>query len=299
VTLYIFNPEHDLCLANGDRNFVPPASALAFASQGKGIMSILYGDAACVVAADELCGWIADNGLECVDSIVPWGWDYRVRQMALRAGVAPSLLPSDEYIDMIVRCQHRTRILPLQEHARCAKTVEEVEALLTAVGRIVLKAPLSGAGRGLRWVDATLSEHDRRWIEKTAAMQQCVIVEERLDVADDFAIEFWREADSIVNMGLSLFATQSGVYRHNILLNDDAIRERLHLDATVEMRIAKWLMENLDDYCGPVGVDMMRTTDGRLVVGEINLRHTMGMVAHKVLQMHPEQEGRHWLPAKK
>ena len=26
--IYIFNPEHDLCIANGDENFVPPRSAV-------------------------------------------------------------------------------------------------------------------------------------------------------------------------------------------------------------------------------------------------------------------------------
>ena len=29
--IYIFNPEHDLCIANGDENFVPPRSAMGFA----------------------------------------------------------------------------------------------------------------------------------------------------------------------------------------------------------------------------------------------------------------------------
>ena len=27
---YIFNPEHDLCLANGSPHYLPPASALKF-----------------------------------------------------------------------------------------------------------------------------------------------------------------------------------------------------------------------------------------------------------------------------
>lgn len=31
--IYIFNPEHDLCIANGDENFVPPRSAVGFAKE--------------------------------------------------------------------------------------------------------------------------------------------------------------------------------------------------------------------------------------------------------------------------
>ena len=49
----IFNPEHDLCLANGDPNFVPPESALRFGRECAGLNS-----------------WI-----ETGDGIIPWGWD--------------------------------------------------------------------------------------------------------------------------------------------------------------------------------------------------------------------------------
>ena len=30
---YIFNPEHDLCLASGEVDYIPPASAVEFAHQ--------------------------------------------------------------------------------------------------------------------------------------------------------------------------------------------------------------------------------------------------------------------------
>ena len=31
--IYIFNPEHDLCIANGDENFVPPRFAVGLAKE--------------------------------------------------------------------------------------------------------------------------------------------------------------------------------------------------------------------------------------------------------------------------
>ena len=40
--LCIFNPEHDLCLANGNRHFMPPSSALQFAREGVSIMQVVY-----------------------------------------------------------------------------------------------------------------------------------------------------------------------------------------------------------------------------------------------------------------
>ena len=37
----IFNPEHDLCLANGTPHYMPPVSALRFAQQSASLMQIL------------------------------------------------------------------------------------------------------------------------------------------------------------------------------------------------------------------------------------------------------------------
>ena len=34
---FIFNPEHDLCLADGTEDFIPPAAVLQFAQQGEWI----------------------------------------------------------------------------------------------------------------------------------------------------------------------------------------------------------------------------------------------------------------------
>ena len=47
----IFNPEHDLCLANGGRNYVPPASARTFAAESCGLMGLLY---PCYCSRDQL-----------------------------------------------------------------------------------------------------------------------------------------------------------------------------------------------------------------------------------------------------
>ncbi|MCX4335139.1 MAG: hypothetical protein OSJ55_09715 [Bacteroidales bacterium] len=40
----IFNPENDLCLANGDVNFVPTASALKFGRYCPGITGLIAGE---------------------------------------------------------------------------------------------------------------------------------------------------------------------------------------------------------------------------------------------------------------
>lgn len=69
----IFNPEHDLCMANGDANFVPPFSALEFGRDCAGLTSYIQK---------------AGDG-----EIVPWGWDAVLKQRLVKQGVpvSPSL----------------------------------------------------------------------------------------------------------------------------------------------------------------------------------------------------------------
>ena len=69
--MYIFNPEHDLCLANGDIHFVPPESALALGRDCGSITKYMRG-----------LDSNADNGAK----IVPWGWNYVLRERLFKRG---------------------------------------------------------------------------------------------------------------------------------------------------------------------------------------------------------------------
>ncbi len=288
MTLYIFNPEHDICLANGDRNFVPPQSALDFAREGVGLMKVLYGDDSEVICAEDYHRW--RNSHAEPDNIVPWGWNLRLKQQLLKQGAEPSLLPADDWLEKLRNMQHRSTILPLQPHAASVVSVDEVVLFVERYKSIVLKAPWSGAGRGLRWVDSKLSATDESWIKKIVSMQRSVIVEKRLRVADDFALEMEIKNHKAESKGMSLFVTQSGVYRHNILLPDEAIRERVRFDSEREALLLHWVQTNIATfYDGPLGIDMIHAEDGGIYVSELNLRHTMGMVAHKMMEIHQDK----------
>lgn len=292
-TLYVFNPEHDLCLANGDPNYVPPASALDFARRGVGNMRVIYGDDAEVIAADDFALWRSRHDDAALRKIVPWGWDARLKQTLLRQGADIRLLPSDLYIDRLRNLQHRSTVMPLQPLVWQARSAGDVAGLLSQYPRLVLKAPWSGSGRGLRWVDKALSSQDEAWIAKTVEAQHCVMVEVRYNVKENFAFEFYIEDDMVRLAGLSLFVTQSGVYRHNILLSDDEIRRRLNISPDAESALMHWIrMAIVPDYEGYLGIDLILTDEGEVVVSEVNLRHTMGIVAHQYLLRHPELEGR-------
>lgn len=293
MTLAIFNPEHDLCLANGRAHYLPPQSAVAFARRSASLMQILYPDALCTSLYD------LPSLNSQLSTIIPWGWNLVLKQDLLDRGVPAALLPADGQLDTWRRLQHRATILPLQPDCHPIQTIDEAEAILLRHPQSVFKAPWSGAGRGLRWVAGSLTPHDVAWIEKVIREQntvssdvRCVIHQPRYDITDDFALLYHIETHSLRFVGYSLFKTASGVYRGNILLPDDEIQCRVGIDTKQQDVIEKWIKENLvGHYQGPLGIDLFRTVDGDIHVSELNLRHTMGHVAHAYLQQHPDVVG--------
>lgn len=269
MRLCVFNPEHDLCLAKGRWNYVPPRSAVDFARRDASLMSVLYPDAVCTSVYDDFLH-------SQLDEITAWGWDAVVKHELLKRGIPAALLPSDDEINTIRELQHRSTVLPLQPDCHEVHSIEDMESLLKKSEHWVMKAPWSGAGRGLRWVHGTLSSIDRDWLVKTVAAQRCVIAEPRRDVAADLALEYMDGAF----FGYSYFKTGSGVYKENVPWKDEQIEAAFPV-REARSRIEPWLAANVwPRYRGPLGVDLMLCADGSIHVAEINLRHTMGMVAH-------------------
>ena len=313
----IFNPEHDLCLGNGRAHYMPPQSAVALAQQNAGLMSVLYPDATYssayelstegrhTTAEPTLNSQLSTEGRRpsvelTLNSIIPWGWNVVLRQQLLDAGVDSRLLPSQEWLERLRRLQHRTTLLPLQPETHWAKSLDEAEGLLNALPRAVLKAPWSGSGRGLRWVEGTLTDLDKQWVQRTTSHQGGVIVEPMRDIELECALEYKvrsRGGKPVLHFrGLSLFESRHGVYRGNWLWDDDTIQRlieaRTNQFSKTRSAVERWLRSTIVPYSsGPIGIDLYVDSQGRLHVGEMNLRHTMGMVAHALLQQHPSWEG--------
>ena len=287
MRLCIFNPEHDLCLAKGRAHYVPPRSAVEFARRDANIMSVLYPDALCCSVYD-LSPFTSH--LSPFTLVEAWGWDAVVKHELLKLGIPAELLPSDEEIDTIRELQHRSTVLPLQEDCHEVRSIENMESLLKRGEHWVLKAPWSGAGRGLRWVHGSLTPIDRDWLLKTVANQRCVIAEPRREVVADVALEYicpFTPSHSLSLpltpqfIGYSYFKTGSGVYKENVLWTDTQIEAAFPMREARE-RIEPWLAANVwPRYRGPLGVDLMVCADGSVHVSEINFRHTMGMIAHE------------------
>lgn len=274
--MLIFNPEHDLCLANGGRSYVPPDSARQFAEQCADVMRIIYHPGFFIPRA----------------TVIPWGWNTTLRHLLIKKGIEDGLLPTENELQTIKTLQHRKTALPLLKDSIAADTLETIVAHLSKHGDIVMKAPWSGSGRGLRWVSAKLTQQDMLWAKKVIRSQQCVIVEPRRNVCHNYALEFFRHDHKLNFVGFSLFSTKNGVYQSNLLLDDNTISKIVDIPESEIANTERWLASIMPDfYEGPIGVDYYTDHNGEHFCSEINFRHTMGLVAHEYRACHPEHNG--------
>lgn len=309
---YIFNPEHDLCLASGEVDYIPPASAVEFAHQ---------------------CRWIERymaDGASAGGEIVPWGWNSALRKKLLQEGCPADSLPDDKFLGFIRSNSRREGTVELlgqlwndggdswksgivsPEYRIVARNIQEVEEFLGRMGRVVLKSPLSGSGKGIRFVAGELMETDRGWCRRTLERQGGVVVEQRLDVEQEFAMLFGYGPDAEVRfVGYSLFYAANGAYKWNLLASNGHIEGLLGKwvapDVLEKVRcgVERFLQERLDEAVGQgcrilrgyVGVDQFICRRGQGEVPlynpsvEINLRMTMGHVARNIFDLHAEELG--------
>lgn len=239
-----------------------------------------------------------------IDHVEPWGWDKRIRAELLDSGIGSQLVPGDEYLSGVRSLSDRRHTSEMlrqlrrgMEDATCGEaflceSLADVEARLAEYGSIVVKAPWSSSGRGVRYADGGIDGAKRAWIEKTIARQGHVMAEPHYNKVCDFALEFVAGSDgSVEYRGLSVFHAVNGQYTGNVIAPEANKEERLGryvrkpLLEALAGRLEGVLGEMLGKaYRGPLGVDMMVVADGngRLLVDpcvEINVRRTMGHVA--------------------
>ena len=282
--IYIFNPEHDLCIANGDENFVPPRSAVGFAKENIDLSEYL------------------ERPNKQRRQIIPWGWNHALKKRLINEGIDPATLPSEEELQFIRT--HSRREFALDVHSRLnsraslvigpdyritATSVCEIEAFISANGSAVLKSPLSGSGKGIRFVREMLSESDEGWCRRTLDKQGSVIVEQRFEIIKECAMLFECHHEGIDFIGYSLFESRNGAYSKNILASneeiEDIITDYIPRETLTIIRedLTAILAESLvGHYEGFLGVDqIICQADSPIFipVSEINLRMTMGLIA--------------------
>ena len=338
MTLHVFNPEHDIALAANLSNFTAPHAGRQL-RHDLGFLPALWAKEDDVVLVDdvELAEWAYQRFSNAVHRHVgssllrskpvfapwkpvvstvqtvivdPWGWDVALKTRLQRIGVGEPLLPTDVSLDAIRQLSHRrvsVRLLPMLQQAGTigeafeCHNAEDVLTLIDRYDRMVLKAPWSSSGRGLRFVsrESLASSNVAGWLRNLLSVQGSVIAEPYYNKVKDFGMEFTCTASGeVLYDGLSLFQTANGAYTGNILATESVKQGMISRYVSADLlddvrrnvcsRLAPLLAGN---YTGPFGIDMMIVShhEGLLLhpCVEINMRRTMG---HAALAISPTDD---------
>lgn len=329
---YIFNPDNDLALANGDENYMPPASArqmitdLAllpawYAASGSDVLASSAYNQTFLNEMRELLSLSANLiteqevvGKKDVQP-VPWGWNAALRKRLLLLNVQKESMPTLEQLSRLTQLSHRSTAVELLPKLQlnedfCGesvyfKTLDDVKVFVEGHQESILKAPLSGSGKGLNRCKGLFTPAISGWCTRVVERQGGVVAEPLYEKAEDFAMEFFADgAGRVCFVGYSLFRTGSGgAYEGNDLLSNELIEQRLiryvSLADLHQLRVS--LEEELSqiigaDYSGYLGVDMMVcifADQPRYRIHpcvEINLRMNMGLVARMFYDRYVQSE---------
>ena len=225
----VFNPEHDLALANGDAHYLAPRNIREMAHDLAPLMDYLAWD-------------------------TPWGWDAAVVSHLHKSGIPRQELPTDTMLAALrtrserITAHHlQLQMLPLSVHltgeSYVCRSLDDIKTYATQHSHLLLKAPLSGSGKGLRHLNLNDNHPSSRrstsaltstfkkiesWADALIRRHGYLTAEPYYDKVQDFAIEFIVADGQCHFIGYSLFTTDDhGRYDSNLLLSDADIEARL------------------------------------------------------------------------
>jgi len=315
MTLHIFNPEHDLALASGLSNFTAPHAGRQLRHDLSWLPALWANNDDVVLVEDVEKARRAINRRKVkpcllagkqqlaslpISSIEPWGWNKALRAQLLRLSIDEQLMPNEAALAEIRNLSHRRTAAMLLPHLQQECTVgeahectteDQVKELMERYENIVIKAPWSSSGRGIRFFTIHNSPLTSiSWLRNVISRQGSVMVEPYYHKMKDFGMEFMSDGQgNVTYLGLSLFHTTNGAYKGNLIATEQAKRQLLgryiplELLDTTQQKICQLLGKVFENkYQGPFGVDMMviKSTQPSLhPCVEINLRRTMGHMA--------------------
>ena len=332
--IFLFNPDHDLAMANHDLNYMSPASARQFSTDLALFPAWYAGEQNEVLAASaynlpflnemrrkfpKLATMLTEAEIAMTKDVgfVPWGWDSAVYKRFIQLGVSPRALLSQDDLSLIREKSHRLQSVELLKRLQfshcCGESfymteLNELRKYVESRTACLLKAPLSGSGKGLYWCKGSFTPHISDWCRNVIRQQDGVVAEPLYDKVVDFAMQFYADVNGKVQFsGYSLFHTTiNGSYDGNLLATDQYIENRLtpYIPLEVLNKVRTTLEKELSHlidgvYVGYLGVDMMicRSYDvleHRLhPCVEINLRMNMGMASRIIYDQFvtPDKEG--------
>lgn len=335
ITLHVFNPEHDIALASHLEHFTAPHAGRQL-RHDLGFLPVLWalpGDYVLVEEKDAAKEGLRRLGLsadsEMIDpsdlealakdiniassiKVSPWGWDIAIRHDLIQKGVSVDKLPTNAWLNTVRMMSHRAwasshLLKPLRQIGGTAgesfemSSLQEVQSKLNESHELVIKAPWSSSGRGVRYVKEMTPQLEG-WINNVILRQGSIMVEPYYNKVYDFGMEFFSKSNGeIVYKGLSVFQTTNGAYTGNILDDEEHKMALLCQLAPMELltSIKNKIKELLstaftNSYAGPFGVDMMIVREGRKLMihpcVELNLRMTMGHIGLLIAEKYHLEE---------
>ena len=286
MKLHIFNPENDMALASGSPGYTPPANIRTYRRQ--------HWELPRQWAAPDDIVWDGEENLAhlfkdvaVAPEIYPWGWSPALVHELELAGVPRHFMPGREHLEKLRLLSSRCSTVQVQSalglDAACCRSLADVLACLSQWNDVIMKSPWSSSGKGLMQTD---NPNWQGWVARVLRQQGCVVVERLLERKQDFAMEFWMNGGRAEYLGLNVFLTDAhGHFVENVVGTEqekESCVSSLLTDPQSLVGIRQWYLEHLPQiapwYEGPVGVDMLVTSDGSLhPCIEINWRMTMGM----------------------
>ena len=324
-TLHLYNPEDDLALAADILHFTPPKAAVELARAFATLPAWWSEPGDCILATHAESEWLTklktehnidvkiyEAGLK-IDHVSPWGWSKNARQTLINQGIDIKLLPTDRELDDIRQLSHRQ--LTTKIYAKLAagelyqftlpqfpievKNIVQISNRIKKGENIFIKSPWSSSGRGILDSRTAPPAQIIRLSEGVIRRQGSVMIEPALDKILDFAMLYDIRNGVAQYVGLSVFFNESySAYSGNLIAPEYVLQAEIEKYVSrmqieyIRTEIAHALETEIGEkYSGPVGVDMMvyRHTDGNYNIApcvEVNLRMTMGRVAHEIFRRH-------------
>lgn len=246
--------------------------------------------------------------------IKPWGWDAAIKQELMSLGIPNSLLRSDETLSLIKIISNRNWAtqnllphllevntdVPLIGESLYLCDEQSVLSYLNKHKNIVVKAPWSSSGRGIRYIYGSGDHSVNGWIKNVIQKQGGVMVEPYYKKLMDFGLEFeFINSEEVTFKGISLFKNDKSNYNGNLIVTEQEkyrILEK-YISSESILKIAQAIIDVMRPHClctqqTHFGIDLM------IIHGidpdtekiylhpciEMNFRQTMGHLAIDVEQ---------------
>lgn len=307
-----FNPDCEMSIAQGDRNYCLPRNINAMANDLSHLPFYYSENGDYILAKSPNYEFIEQENnifnrhIKLVDYkdiskiknaiFTPWGLSPRCLNITDNLDESiEKVVWKDKYRDLYLRTNAQKCLEHISTRIAFDKRIipKVYKECLGLKGDYMLKDPLSSSGRGVRHI-WEWTKSDIQWINGVLKRRGFIMVEPYLNKIKDFAMEFFSDGTKVHFTGFSYFKTEgSGDYKGNYLLPQHQIYEILtnHLDNQIIDSLITLLEEVLHErfptYKGYIGVDMMiyLDEDNNSHIHpcvEINLRYTMGMLAVKL-----------------